>query len=300
MYPYKIGDIVRVNHFPYMSKTEKKRVENEGAKNKHPRFYDGDRRYGVVVGVGGKGVSAIPVVQIMSHEGKTEQEGYRLRDDEIRVPQNTHFTNKHGKRKDLYGVIKMERIEMFGVDEITAPLVKIPLRVKVDMLEQYESIVENPYYRKKLDRDSPKHKNVMYEFRESVIAEKINYLATDEGNDKFDSLRNRPLLVDEIQHLDQQGEMHVYSVKLLSREDTFTHTIATRKSPAMVANEWSEMKNGISWLREDIKYHALMKNIDQKIRPDPIPHPDKYVTLDKLEKQVALRKKKTKQHLYER
>lgn len=202
MYLYKLGDIVRVNHFPYMSKTEKEKLKKkEGADNKHPFFYGGNSRYGVVVGLGGKGVNTIPVVQIMSHEGKTEEKNYRLRDDEVRVPRDAHFINKHGERKDLYGVIKMEQIEMFGADEITAPLTKVPLRVKMDMLEQYEAILTNPYYQRKLDRDSPKHKNIMHQFKESVIAEKLNYLTKANRDNKFDSLRNNLLLVDEIQRL---------------------------------------------------------------------------------------------------
>lgn len=79
-----------------------------------------------------------------------------------------------------------------------------------------------------------------------------------------------------------------------------TLTIATRNSPLIVARECYKPKSAISWLRKDIKYHALINDIDQKIRPDPAPHPDRYITFDKFVKQESHQKKEIKQSIYKR
>src|SRR5690554_3948246 len=39
-------------------------------------------------------------------------------------------------------------------------------------------------------------------------------------------------------------------------------------------------------------YHALKNNIDQKIRPDPLPHPEKYVPFENFQKSILKSKKK--------
>ncbi|WP_342048596.1 hypothetical protein [Bacillus sp. OTU530] len=36
------------------------------------------------------------------------------------------------------------------------------------------------------------------------------------------------------------------------------------------------------WIREDMKFHVLQKNPLAALRPDPIPHPDRYKPLSKL------------------
>lgn len=285
---FKSGDVVRVHHYPYISKAEKERLGKEGAENGHPLFYEGKPRYGIVIGAGAGAIIAIPVVQVMTHDGKTEENGYKLRDDEIRVPQHTHFMNKHGDRKGLYGVIKMERIEVFGADEMTVPLTNVPLRTKIDMLERYNYILKNPYFKNKLDEHSPGHEQAMRQFKESVIAEKLNFLVTESGENKYDVMRKSPLFVDEIQHVGNHNRLDIYALKLQGRRDSFSYSIATTKSVKEIKQDWNDIKPAVYWLKQDQKFWALSKNIDQRIVPDPLPHPDNYVSLGKLNsKQLA-------------
>lgn len=291
MYPYKTGDIILVKHFPYTSKIEQERVRKEGTEKEYPLFYGGESRYGVVVGVGGKGVSAIPVVQIMSHEGKTEEEGYKLRDDEVRVPQNAHFINKRGEKRYLYGVIKMERIEMFGAEEMTAPLTQIPLRVKIELLERYEAILKKHHYKSKLDKDSPNHVQVMQEFKQSIIAEKLNFLTDAQGKNHFEQLKHVRFSLEKLQRVGKHNNLTIYSVRLKGKYDTFAYNIATRKKPEQLAKDWDKPKMASQWLKEDTKYHALVGNIDQRIRADPYPHPDKYITFEHFKKQTLKKRK---------
>lgn len=280
MYPYKIGDMVSVNNYPFISKEEKKQIRKEGAEEQHSLFYEGKPRYGVVVGAGGGKVHSIPIVQITSHDGKTEKEGYRLRHDEVRVPQNIFYKDKNGNDKELYGVIKMERIETFGFDEISGSLASVPLRIKEEMMMRYQYISDKPNYKSDLDRQMPTHKNIMYKYKEELVAEKLHFFSSEDGENEFGEKRHDKFFVDKIQYLGEPRGLHLYSVQLAGMKGVYDHTIATRKSPDQVCQSWDENKRGIEWLREDMKFHALMKNVDQRIRPDPVPHPDKYVSIE--------------------
>lgn len=291
MYPYKAGDIVRVYHYPYVSKAEKEKFMKEGAEIQHSLFSKGKKRYGVVIGSGGKGILAVPIVQIMSHKGKTEEKGYRLRDDEVRVPEDTYYSTKNGEDVSLSGVIKMERIEMFGAEEMTAPLTQVPLRVKIELLERYEAILKKHYYKSKLDKDSPKHVQVMKEFKESIIAEKLNFLTDAEGENHFEQLKNVNLTIETLQKVGKLNNLNIYSVRLKGRYDTFTYNIATRKKAEQLAKDWDKPKVASQWLKEDVKYHALVSHIDQRIRADPYPHPDKYITFEHFKKQTLKKRK---------
>ncbi|MCI3027562.1 hypothetical protein LMF32_00235 [Desemzia sp. C1] len=66
---------------------------------------EGKERYGVVINFGGRYATTVPILQISTHNGKTEKEGYMLRDDEIRVPQGLTYRKRKGN-KQLIGVIK--------------------------------------------------------------------------------------------------------------------------------------------------------------------------------------------------
>ncbi|MDI5790182.1 hypothetical protein PO124_22555 [Bacillus licheniformis] len=81
--------------------------------------------------------------------------------------------------------------------------------------------------------------------------------------------------IDRLQRIDKFGTLDIYSVELTDDDRTFTYNIATNKkgkSCCMIG----EIQTALEWLKEDAKYHALMKNIDQEMRLDPTPHPDKY------------------------
>lgn len=277
---------MRVFHYPYTPKVKQKGIAQHN-ENEQSLFNPGKGRYGVVVGGGNRGILTIPVIQIMSHQGEVEKEGYELRDDEIFAPTHLHFY-RNGSKQYLKGVIKAERIEFFEADEISAPLTRIPLRVKMDLVERYEAILKNPYYFHKLNEESPKHQSVMRQFKESVIAERLNFLVTESGENKYDVMRKSPLFVDEIQHVGSHNRLDIYALKLQGRRDSFSYSIATTKSVKEIKQDWNDIKPAVYWLKQDQKFWALSKNIDQRIVPDPLPHPDNYVSLGKLNsKQLA-------------
>lgn len=222
MFPYRPGDIVRVYHYPYVSKAEQ--VHNEPSS-------PGKARYGLVINSGGKGVTAIPIMPIISRSGKTEESTYRLREDEVRVPHNTYYPTHTGE-KQLHGVIKTERLERFGPNEISAPLTTVPLRTKIDILERYNIIKQIPYFKNLMDRQSPGHESFMKDFEESVVAEKLNFLVNENGVRKFDAMRNSALKMTEINPITKMGKnnrISLYSVKLQGRKDSFQYTMDNAK-----------------------------------------------------------------------
>lgn len=288
LFPYKTGDIVRVHHYPFTSKNEQDKLRKESNENSSNKINEGKSRYGVVINSGGKNITTIPIMPITSHSGKTNSESYRLRDDEVRLPDNIFYEKTTGKI-NIYGVIKTERIESFESDEITPPLTKIPLRTKLDLIERYESIIKNGFHKNILDKGSSQHKDIMDQFKDSVLAEKLNFLVTDNGVRKFDSMKNSTLSLVGIQPLIKTGRnksISVYSVKLKGEVDSFTYTIGTLKSEKKVIKEWSNPKKAKEWLSEDIKYNILKSNIDKSLKPDPLSNSNEYKTIDEFSKDI--------------
>lgn len=281
MFPYRPGDIVRVHNYPYAPKAEQSPNDPSS---------QGKGRFGVVINAGGRSVTAVPVLQVMSHGGKTENNEYVLREDEVRVPPNTSYQRRDGA-KTLNGVIKTERIETFEADEITAPLTAIPLRTKMDLLDRYEAIKEKPYFKNMMDKQSPNHEFIMKNFRESVVAEKLNFLVNESGERLYDKMRNSSLNLTELNKIGSLGKgrgnkMGIYSVKLEGSKDAFYYTIGTHKNKKQIAKDWSKPKPAKDWIREDIKYHVLNKNLDKVLKPEPKINQSKYQSMESFKKSL--------------
>lgn len=244
---YKSGDLIMSYSFPF--------EERDGAKP----------RPAIVLGDYGRTVSVIPVMGIYTHKNKTEKEVYRLSPDEVRVPRGIPFING----KTLSGVIKTDRIEQLSKEEVSGALAEFPLRTKIEILTTYEDVKEHG---KLLN---PQYDFVMKKFKENVIAEKLNFLTNKKGN-HFEYLRDEKMRIDRLQRIDKFGTLDIYSVELTDDDRTFTYNIATNKKGKKLLHDWGKSKTALEWLKEDAKYHALMKNIDQEMRLDPTPHPDKY------------------------
>ncbi|MCY8497745.1 hypothetical protein P8917_10070 [Bacillus atrophaeus] len=296
MFPYRPGDVVRVHNYPFISKAEQEQTKNEN--NTVQNLTEGKPRYGVVINSGGRHIETIPILQIMSHGGQTQRKDYPLRDDEVRLPENTSYQKKSGK-VELYGVIKAERIETFESDEITPPLTTIPLRTKIDLITRYEAILKVDYFKKKLDVESPNHSQVMSDFKTSVLAEKLDFLVTDKGERKFDKMQNSTLILKEIQPLEKIGKnggIGIYALRLKGKEDEFTYTLGTLKNEKQITNDWSKPMKAKKWISEDIKFQILKKDIDKQLRPNPLIESDKFVSFkefsQEIEKDMKLAQKK--------
>src|SRR5690606_33054674 len=111
---------------------------------------------------------------------------------------------------------------------------------------------------------------------DAIIAEKLNFLVDSQGVNRFEFIKHTTLTLEELQKVGKYNNLTVYSVRLKGKYDIFTYNIATRKKETQIVKDWDKPKVASQWLKEDAKYHALMNNIDQNIRTDPSPHPDKY------------------------
>lgn len=295
MQGFKPGDIVRVFHYPFIPKVkqQEKLTNDEVADEKQSRFFDGKARYGVVVGSGGDGVSFLPIVQIMSHEGKTKDDDYTLRDDEVRMPSNIHYKYR-GKKKEIEGVIKMERIEMFSADEISTTLTSVPLRTKIALQERYLAILNRGHYKKKLNEDSPEHGKVMTEFADFLIAERLGYLESSFGEQRFGFMKDQELSLEKIQRVGTHDSMTIYAVGLRAGNESFDYHIMTSKDEKLILKHWANPKKGIDWFKEDAKYHMLARNMDARLPNNPLPHPDKYRSFKGFEKMVKRKERNKK------
>lgn len=268
---YKSGDIVRV-FYPYTPKVLNKDGEN----------IEGKRRFGLIVNAGNNKTIAIPILQIFTRDGKTNEPNYRLRKDELYIPEKvTYYKRSENKDIDIKGVIKTERIEFFDDDEISVPLTTVGLPTKTRVLETYKSLMEIPHFYNKLNRESPGHKEAMETFERAIIAEKLGFLTTDLGEFKYENLEDTMLKINKIQPLGKSNinkRIHFYAVEITDEEnkDSFFYTISTMKRPHQVAREWGKPRAAVDWLKEDERFYNLQKDIHKTFEADPNPHPNKY------------------------
>ncbi|MGE7431592.1 hypothetical protein ACQKLM_26320 [Bacillus thuringiensis] len=268
---YKSGDIVRV-FYPFKPKA----LSNDNA----PRV--GKRRFGLIINAGNNSTLALPILQITSHGGRTEQTNHKLRRDEIKVPENVTYYKDSAQRKvPVYGVIKTERIEFFDDDEISRPLTSIDLDTKISVLNNYKDILKKRIFVEVLNEESPGHKEAMQCFERAIIAEKLNFLTTDQGECKYEHIEDKMLKVNKIQPLGKSNtnkRIHFYAVELTDEEnkDSFFYTIASMKQPKQVAREWGKPKVAVDWLKEDERFYNLQKDISKVFKEPPNPHPNKY------------------------
>ncbi|MCY9750655.1 hypothetical protein M5W75_12525 [Paenibacillus larvae] len=190
---YNSGDIVRV-FYPYLPKV--KDTSGNSA---------GKVRYGLVINAGSNQTVALPILAITSHRGKTRGADYILRDDEVRIPDGVSYFKRSKGEVPIDGVIKTERIEFFDDDEISKPLTSVNLDTKIEVLERYKNTMDIPYFVRKMNEESPGHKEAMQTFERATIAEKLGFLATDLGECKYEHMEDFVLKLYKIQPLGQSN-----------------------------------------------------------------------------------------------
>ncbi|MED2934092.1 hypothetical protein P4308_18745 [Bacillus wiedmannii] len=270
---YNSGDIVRV-FYPFKPKA----LSNDNEEQV------GKRRFGLIINAGNNRTLALPILQITSHGGRTEQTNYKLRADEIKVPESVTYYKRSAQGKvPVYGVIKTERIEFFDDDEISRPLTSVGLDTKIAVLNNYKDLLKQRNFVEVLNEESPGHMEAMQCFERAIIAEKLSFLTTDLGECKYEHMEDKMLRVNKIQplgKLDTNKRIHFYAVELTDEEnmDSFLYSIATMKQPKQVAREWGKSKTAVDWLKEDERFYNLQKDISKVFKEPPNPHPNKYKT----------------------
>ncbi|MGG3801211.1 hypothetical protein [Metabacillus fastidiosus] len=271
---YKSGQLINVYDFPFDPKAEREEGKSKG-------------RPAIVLGYHDDHIEAIPVMQIGTKGGKTEKPSYLLFPEEVRVPKGLTYLDN----RELRGVIKTNRIEIFKESEVTEPLDDFPLRTKIDVLQTYESIKNTFPHKDELNRYGNNHQEVMEKFKENTIADQLNFLVDKNGENQFEFKKNNLFEIDKIQPVEREKGLHTYSIGLSDGESSYLYTISTSKKPKQIIKDWAKPKTAEEWLKEDTKFQALSKNIDYKLKPTPLPHPDKYKNFTQFKNQ-ELRKLK--------
>lgn len=284
--PYKLGDVVRL-FYPYVPKVRQKEIEKQVARyenEKQPVFFEGKNRYGVVVGVPNNHSDSLSVVQIMSHGDVTNSKEYRLRDDELKVPSHIYVPHS-GEERELTGVVKMERIEHFTKDEVSAPLNKLPLDSRKEMSERYGFIMDKPYYQEKLNNDSPRHDKVMRDFSECNIASQLEFLVNDYGENCYQSMKRDLFICNRIEKVGMHKDSNIYAVELKGDSGSFLYNISTKKSEEKVSEDWFGRKPAVYWLQQDSKFHVLKNNVNAVIQPERIRLPSELKSFRSFQKE---------------
>lgn len=271
MIEYKSGDIVRV-FYPY---TPKAVDTGDNVKGK--------MRFGLIITAGNNDMVALPILAITSRSGRTRNPNFKLRPDEVRIPEGINFFKRSQGIVPIDGVIKTERIEFFDTDEVSKTLTKVGLDTKISVLEKYKKTMDFPFYIQKMGKESPKHAEVMNKFEQTIIAEKLGFLVTELGEFKYEELENTKLQINKIQDLGRDPyntnqRFHFYAVELTDEEnmDSFFYTFATLKQKDQVVKDWMNPKFASDWMKEDERYYALHKDLNRSFDSEPIPYPNKY------------------------
>lgn len=228
----------------------------------------------------------INLLPVTTKRGRTEEEGYSLKGEEVRAPKEMkHLEN--GKEVSLKGVIKTNNILQVNREQVTTMLDVFPLTCQEEVLDCYESFKDKEWYKEHLESYSTKHERVYRQFKESLVAEKLGFFLLDESTESsYDFNKNLELDLKGIQKVGNKDgvEGTLYSVILASSEEQeFEYTLLTEKNDRQIVRDWKRSKTARDWLLEDKEYHVLMRNIDIPIRPNPEPN-QRYYSLNKFEK----------------
>lgn len=275
------GDIVLVEDYP---NPQFKKAKSSPTKD----------RFAIVIGNFREGFASLPAQAIATKGGKTERSDYLLRENELRVPEGI-INNK--RDLTIGGVIKAHRFPLIHKKQMVYKAGTLPLETKLHLVQLHEQVKNLPNQVKEMEKENPNYIKVMNYFKEVTIAEKLQFMRNDRGNYQYELLRNKGFAAKAVQLLEKRGNLHIISVQLEGNNgNRFTHTFATKKSLNEIKKDWKEVKQAKAWIREDVKFHALRHKPLLQLNPDPQPHPDKYISLEKLQEHTKEPTKEQQKH----
>lgn len=231
---------------------------------------------------------SVYAVRITSKNGRTEKEDYVLLSDEVRVPSGIRYIED-----DLHGVIKTNNIVELKRDEIISTLNVFPLETKIEVLNIYDKFRHEYWYNKYFDHTGLDCQRIIDRFKENLVAEKLGFFYCLKNNENiYEFVRDNRVKIDHIQFLDKRGNTFIYNILFKHKGVIYDYNIATNKTKEQIIHDWSGSKKVSEWLHEDIKYHILMKRFHSKIKPDPVPKMNKYLTFSKFKESVQNDKNK--------
>lgn len=200
----------------------------------------------------------VNLMKITSKGGATERKDYKLMEDEIKVPKGMWF-----RGRELYGVIKTNNIIQINSERLTSVLDVFSFDFKMKVMNKYDLHKNDRWYKKYLDMYNGNHRHIMSHYKESLIAEKLNFFQTDSGENIYDFIRNEKLAIEEVQvhPKSDYSPYKNYSVTFRYFDNYFNHIVSTRKSIREISMDWKGEKTVRDWLREDVKFHILKRNI---------------------------------------
>lgn len=208
------------------------------------------------------------LMRITSKGNATEREGYKLKGEELRVPEGMVY-EKNNESVELYGVIKTNNIIQVDRERLTTQSDVFSFTFKKAVFDKYNKLKNKSWFKEYADYYSDRHHKIMQFFKEDLIAEKLNYMS-DEVENVYDFFKDYYVDVKGIKQLPTNKFGNRYSLLFEIEGETFEHTFSTNKTPIEVSRDWVGEKKVSEWLREDRKFHVLNRNLDIEFTPDPI------------------------------
>jgi len=263
----RTGDIVLVKDYP-------------NPQFKEARSRPTKDRFAIVIGNFREGFISLSAQAIATKRGQTERAGYRLKENELRIPEGIVDDRRDF---EITGVIKAHRFPLIKQNQMAYKAGSLPLETKLHLVQLHERMKNLPHQVAEMKQENPNFLKVMGYFKEVTLAEKLQFMRDNRGNYQYEFLRNKEFSVKSAQFLEKRKNLNVISVQLEGSGKKFYHTFATRKSLNELQQDWKSPKKAKEWIREDVKFHTLQRNPLLQLKPDKQPHPDKYKLLEKLQ-----------------
>lgn len=108
--------------------------------------------------------------------------------------------------------------------------------------------------------------------KDEVIATKLGFLTDQNNQNQYNQLKDTTLKINTIQLLknNPNDKLTLYSIELVSKEQTFDYVMATGKNKKEIATTWVGEKTADEWLKEDVKYRVLDKDLNQELNTEKI------------------------------
>lgn len=207
------------------------------------------------------------LMRITSKVNATEQEGYRLKGEELRVPKGMVY-EKNNELVELYGVIKTNNIIQVDRERLTTKSDVFSFDFKKSVLDKYMTLQHKSWFKEYADYYSDTHYKIMSYFKDDLVAEKLGYF-DDLDENVYDFFKDEFVSVKGIRQLESNKFGNRYSLLFEVDDEIFEHTFSTNKSPSEVVRDWSDERKISEWLKEDKKFHVLKRNLDVEFTPDP-------------------------------
>ncbi|MDN4075488.1 pentapeptide repeat-containing protein [Fictibacillus terranigra] len=237
------GDIIRVRNYPFQDDPSR-----------------GKSRYAMFLSKIGEEVSLAPATQIGTLSGRAGS--LPLRPFEVEIPAGV--TSQTG----IKGVVKCDRFPLIDQQQLQGTVIgRLPIETRIEIIQKYEQIHQNRRFKEPMDQENPNHPQIMMQFKDLVIAEKLGFLK-NQGKE-YEEVRDLDCQVTGVYlHPSKLGiPVHHVSLTFESYDPKINHhinhkaTIATSDEKEVLLRKLQEVQTTQDVLHLDSRYTRLQREL---------------------------------------